>query len=903
MAVNSVLLNRGRSTVIRTGGLPVVTKDKSTSISTKQVKKHSQKAKKAGKSKNEKDKQASGTNKSSEAPSTTPTGWTKPAKSGRKRLSQLANFRALESPEDVDSPVLEFDKPTAAVLERLQSQQMKEEPLNAKSSEQSKLGQIDSNSDSIDSEPDKLPEDGRHSNKTSNHSTPVSALSDLTNRSVETDKPRKFNLSGVSAAHTKKSKSLAKKCKPGSRSSSLNSTQASEDNELSAIPDSLPAQSVKLPSPKPDTKAKRKPLKLNLSRKSLCNLSESEDELDGSYEPSKESKELSKADKPPRGHSAKPVPTRSSTRQLENKKNTQKTQTRSGIAAPAPKKFKSQLERQQFIDEVYGDFSTPDLDTAETVSKKSRKRIIDEVYDSDVPDTKASKTKPAPRAPQKKSKQVPASKSTSKPPKSKSVYELSEDESLVGKVTKPALKILQKKSKQVPASKSSTLKAKSTITEEPYDSSDDELTSIAVAKPASKPPQRSSKRVLASKPSPKAESRNTVETYESPDDELDDDTVTKPALKPHQRKGKPSPRAKSRIIDEVYNLSDDELSKTIPAPKPPQRKSKQVPASKSSKLSPRIKSRKRSDSPLQSRQTKERLTSLRKPPRKSSGCNQHSSPVKTYGRKGTRKRVVEHNNSDFDDLLLTHLQTKKHCPEPNCQSDVEYPPSPAYQGIECDVSLPSVQSIQQQFQASTSPVAQSSVVEYQVSTSPAIQSSVLEYQASTSPVAQSSVVEYQASTSPAIRSPVVEQENKSIGHAIDISGSDEVSIEEPVKNRVLNTQKTEKAHVPKPPKKFNRLQDPKPPSSSVSMNSSQITADLNITAGFQEICRALISKSGVVLDREPKTASKSHQARSFPKTLECEAELSESEEESVAYDEELLEPCKISLTQLTRVST
>lgn len=331
-----------------------------------------------------------------------------------KKTPIVAQLRALPSPHDADSPVFDY-KPTVAVLETRQPQ-TKSTMGNNEPKKQAER--------TISAEPKrKKPVSKSPVNSPTDSSPLTSPVSVLSNGS-SSGKHRKFNLSGVSQAHSKKSQSKGRTSKSKSKYVSPNSTCTSDIIEPSAIPDSFPAQPLKAPAKKLATKkpaakkpataaaakSRAKPVPVKRSRRSFACESD-DDNLDQSWEPTRMAQEKNKS----KVNATKEVTARKiATGKKRNDNVTTKSEATKPVAKPVAMTFQSQIEKQQFMDEVYGDFSTPDKKLT------TRKRVIDSVYDLndanfEAPPTKVSKTTAVAQAKTVQQNQPPKRSSKTKP--------------------------------------------------------------------------------------------------------------------------------------------------------------------------------------------------------------------------------------------------------------------------------------------------------------------------------------------------------------------------------------------------------------------------------------------------------------------------------------------------------
>ncbi len=284
--------------------------------------------------------------------------------------------KAIDSPQKIDSPVFN-NEPTALVQNKLQPQTRSSLENKLKKQPESALNTVPKQK-AIN----KSPTVTDAQVNSSFLSSPGSSLSN----SSSNGKRRQFNLSGVSQAHSKRSQLKGRKSKPKSKDVSLNSSCMSE---LSAIPDSLPIQPPRAPTKKPAvSKLKTNPLPVKRLRQSFA-CEESDDDLDQCWKPTKTPQKTKKL--------IVNTPKKTTANVDKRRKNniTNKS-TIAGKSIPKPAMtFKSQLEKQQFIDEVYGDFSTPNQ---KSTVEKNRKRVIDSVYDDindanfEAPQTKIPKS-------------------------------------------------------------------------------------------------------------------------------------------------------------------------------------------------------------------------------------------------------------------------------------------------------------------------------------------------------------------------------------------------------------------------------------------------------------------------------------------------------------------------------
>lgn len=340
------------------------------------------------------------------------------------KASTASHLRTLDSSisQDVDSPVFNYN-PSTAVQKKLQPR-VKSMTGNEPKKQAART---------LDTKPTqkaaKKPPINSKAHVNSSPLCQISSPESVLSGASANGKHRQFNLSGVSSVYSKKSRLKGRKSKPTPKDVSLNSTCTSDVVEPSAIPDSLPAEPLRAPAKKPAATAKSRtkpvPVKHPRRRSFAC---ESDDDLDQSWVPTSQET---------RNPNTMKEATHTTSRKMATDKKCKKTVATKNVCAaktvPKPAMaFKSQVEKQQFMDDVYGDFSTPD---EILTTRKDRKRVIDTVYDlndanHEAPQLKVPKPTPVARKkPTKPPKKTQPPKRLSKPkpknpPKTKQSKEL-----------------------------------------------------------------------------------------------------------------------------------------------------------------------------------------------------------------------------------------------------------------------------------------------------------------------------------------------------------------------------------------------------------------------------------------------------------------------------------------------
>lgn len=832
LTVNAIVFESGKSRVIQTGGqLPL--SPKSTRSSTERNQYESTDKENVQSSKSKRDLSLTKTSKMQVKPSVTkstvankrankeiehptsrasknsqtrqdfktPSGRTQSGNPTRKQLSQLANFRHLESPdkEDTSSPVLDYEVPSAALREKLQSQETRQDEIPyqetvdqaskqwttsprppASSTKTSHTSSPESGY--IDSDPCRPPSDnGTFDREWENNDSSLESLCEMTHNPNTSSRQRKrvFNLSGAPIVKDKRLKGKRLN-QASSRSSSLNSTCIS-DGEPVAIPDSLPPnvsqghiESEKhQASQKNSSMTRRRSKRLKVPNKHDSFNFDSEDELDQSWEPVRKPKSANtsrvstKSIEEKENIVAKPKITLKKPKRVLTSARTQKSSKKSSnplvcstngrnerrakqpssvTRTKEPSKHgtaslvNSKKDCTRIIDEILEDLSSPDvkIPNVKPMSKQERKRIIDEVYDFTTPDT-----------------ELPQSK-----------------------ISKTA-------------GKSTELKKKQDLVTKP------QACNISTAKTA--------------QPTPPSKLRGH---------KLSPLVSKKTRQKARIKVAKEMPLAVSKQTNLVQN------------------KSRQT--SKPSTNPLRIKCLSPADSMDESEQDSSPLIRTNKAP-KSKGENHQKLPKR-------KRPVVDH--SDFDELLAS--RPKKHCQQKGRRSSGYFSP----------IESPNNSN------------------DYEIS------------------------------------SEEKQDNDPTFSPSDDVSslGSEIQSIDEPIKDKGIDTCVTEGAKIPKSSKKHNPPPICSLPSSpSSSLHSSLVTADLNVTAGFEQICRSLISKSGA---KVTSTSAKTHlQTKAcLPSVsrhgrVEFEEECLRNKEDCLMVEDKSVEQPElvedtyetISLTQLTRV--